>query len=644
LAQEAICPRRPFKISNPFSTKNCQAMPHPLRFVPVMLILPDVCEALVSGKPAAQRPSTADIASSAEKMSAGHATVGVAESAEAGKHASKQSSGTEVPNSDRKAAVADSPDDTNPAFHQFQLFLRWQQQAKDFEEFLMHRAEFFVWRQNNRRQPVKSSEQPAKAPTNVEKLFPVARHGGKKLLSFIVTGEHGDAVPLQPQSLGKDDFSSTSEMTSQAEEVVDLLQQEEKVLHVQNATQSVLLIHLGMGDWFVVSGTLLFLLIYLIQGFWGLFGYVAFLVQHSFFTLYNLWGGSPISPPEHHFVVLQFHDDRTIEKDGIALPGSVFFKLKWEKLSDGQKYVFELAGLNAERWDAAVEECKEHPGESFDDLIGIRWEDFTYLQKNMLRQIGLTQVMWNQDDPQNFAIQNKMWNDLSDFEAFVAGQLGVKGKTHPDQWDKRKARIFHTSWKDMTPDQQQKLRKIGFDKSIWKCYHHPKVPGHGVTKFWHRMYTQTLRGLLVFWIILNCVWAFLILWRTGVFASLWSDFHMYFIEIAAVLFILWILWSIVRPLYEYIRDNIVAELRICMAHVKDTWRMTMGVCQQLCERCPKGANGECLFIAPCAAAEARRGRPQSQSQDHEETRCLHCLPCLCGRSAQRESPAALGQT
>jgi len=622
LAQEAICPRRPFKISNPFSTKNCQAMPHPLRFVPVMLILPDVCEALVSGKPAAQRPSTADIASSAEKMSAGHATVGVAESAEAGKHASKQSSGTEVPNSDRKAAVADSPDDTNPAFHQFQLFLRWQQQAKDFEEFLMHRAEFFVWRQNNRRQPVKSSEQPAKAPTNVEKLFPVARHGGKKLLSFIVTGEHGDAVPLQPQSLGKDDFSSTSEMTSQAEEVVDLLQQEEKVLHVQNATQSVLLIHLGMGDWFVVSGTLFFVLIYVIHGFWGLFRYCAFLVQHALYSLYNLWSGNPIS--DKSFVVLEWKDDRTIKKNGISLPYSIFFKRTWDELLDGQKYVFELAGLHAECWDAAVQACKERPGYSFCDVIGVEWDDFTYAQKNLIKEIGLSKEMWNQDDPQHFAIHHKMWSDLSAFEAFIAGQLGIRNHT---QWNMRKAPIFHTQWQDMTPDQQQKLRQIGFDKPIWAVYRENKAPTDSVadhvTKFWHRLYTQTLRWLLFLWIIVNIVWAFLLLWRMKVFASLWQDFHMYFIEGTAVLVALWMVYSLLRPVYEYLRDSVIAELRICMSHVKDTWRLTMGMCQQLCTRCEEKG---CVLVPPCVAAEAHRCR---------ETRCLQCLPCLCGRSAQR---------
>jgi len=563
------------------------------------------------------------------------------------KIASWQKELKQEPAADRKATVADSPDDTNHAFSQFQLFLRWQQQAKDFEEFLLHRAEFFVWRQNNRQpekwseQPVKTTEQPEKAPGKVETLFPATRHGGKALLSFIVTDDRGDAVPLQQQSSGEGDSSRTTEMTSQVEEVVALPSALENVVHVQNATHSVPLLHLGIGDWFLVSGALLFLLIYLIRGFWGLFGYVAFLMEYSFRILFNFWGGSHISPPEHHSHVVEFHENMTIEKDGVASPPAMFFKRNWEQLSDGLKYVFELAGLHAECWDAAVEACKKCPGESFCDMIGVEWNDFTYLQKNVLTQIGLFKEMWNQDDPQNFAIQNKMWNDLSDFEAFVAGQLGVNGRTNPHQWDERRARLFHTSWKDMTRDQKQKLWMIGFDKSTWKCYLHPKVPGHGILRNVTQFLPQTLRWLLVFWIILNCVWALLILWRIGVFASLWNDFDMYFIEIGAFLFIVWILWSLLRRVYEYMRENIILELNTCIAHVKDTWRMAHGICRQLCERC--GANGECICLPPCAAAEARRGR--HQIQDREETRCLHCLPCLCGRSAQREQvPAARGQT
>jgi len=630
-------------------------MPQPWRISLALLMLPRVCQALVSGKPGAQRPKIADTAAAAEKMPAAHAA-SAADSLDARmdaeKNAPKQPSIVEVPGAREKVAAADAPDAASDAFHQFQLFLQWQQQAKDFAEFIQHRVEFFAWRQSGNRQPNHSDEQAAIKSEKLDKLFPIARHGGKALLSYIITDDHGDALPLEQQSSSTGSFA---EINSQVEEtaynqstrdvnVLRFLDPENTAnLTEVNQTQGLvagILSAPGTGDWFLISGVLLFIAIYCISGFWGLLDYLIFQVEHGFSILYHLWEGTPIPHPGNHFHKLALEEGKTVEEHGIARPGSILFKTKWHKLTPGQKYVFGLANLDQEIWDETVQKCKENPGHAFDEEIGIAWDDFRSSQRKLLKQVGVEREIWSQEDPSNLHIKYKTWNDLSEFESFVAGQLGVRGDQNKDLWDKRDAPIFHMHWREMSPDQQKRLRKIGFLRENWRCYRDPVVPTlvasieDSIAQFWHSLYTNTVHWVLIFWVLMNCAWLCMVLWQLKVIHSLWQQFSIYFIIAGAAAGIVTIVWKTLQPVFKFLQEHIVAEVRICIGHVKDTWRLAARMCQHLCthcnHHCPHAANGGCICAPICAALQCRS---QPQGQERRETSCFECLPCLCGGSA-----------
>mmetsp|Transcript_125405 Transcript_125405/g.220853 ORF Transcript_125405/g.220853 Transcript_125405/m.220853 type:complete len:654 (-) Transcript_125405:149-2110(-) len=651
-----------------------RAMPKPWRISLVMLMLPRVCEALMSGKPGAKRPKIADMPAAAEQMPAAHAAATAAHfpyrQVDAEKHAARQPSIVEVPGAQKTAAAAESPDTAHGAFHQFQLFLQWQQQAKDFAEFMQHRTQFFAWRQSSvrqsDRQPKNSHEQ---EPSKAEKLFPVARHGGKALLSYIVTSDQGDALPLEQQSSSTGSFA---EINSQVEEtaynqstrdvnVLRFLDPENTAnLTEVNQTQGLvagILSAPGTGDWFLISGVLLFIAIYCISGFWGLLDYLIFQVEHGFSILYHLWEGTPIPHPGNHFHKLALEEGKTVEEHGIARPGAILFKTEWRNLTPGQRHVFELAHLDEKSWDETVRKCVENPGLTFCEEVGMAWDDLRRFERGLLKQIGVSRQIWNQEDPSNFPIRFKTWNDLSEFEHFTAVELGVHGDQNADEWNRRDSPIFHTRWRYMTPDQQSKLRKIGFRRENWKCYFDPVPPTlvssieNRVAQFWHSMYTNTVHWLLIFWTLMNCLWLLVVLWRLKVFQSLVHQYDIYLLIAGAAIGIAILLWKTLRPVVTYHGEHLVSEVRICIGHVKDTWRLASVISrrfQHLHTHCKQRsilcAQGGCICCPICGAVDACRGQPESQ--ERRETSCFECLPCLCGGSAHRESlaAAAAGQT
>jgi len=623
----------------------------------VLLILPRVCEALVSGKPGAKRPKIVDVPAASEHWSAAHAAATDAHFPDA-----------QVPGAqEKKAAVAEPPDAAHDAFHQFQLFLQWQQQARDFAEFIQHRAEFFAWRQSSvrqsDRQPKNSHErEPSKFP-NAEKLFPIVRRGGKALLSYIVTSDQGDALPLEQQSSSTGSFA---ERNFDVEEIAyNRSASEGNVLHIQNSADSTLpdettglvshvLGALGMGDWFLISGIFLFISIYCIAGFWGVLDYLRFQVEHGCDIVWHLFEGTSMPHPGNNFHNLRFEEGKTVEEHGIANPSTILFKTEWRNLTPGQKHVFELAHLDEQRWDETVRKCIENPGHEFDDEIGIDWDDFRGFQKRLLKQIGVSRQIWDQEDPSNLPIQFKTWTDLSEFETFIAVELGVRGDQNADEWNRRDSPIFHTRWTHMTPDQQSKLRKIGFRRENWKCYFDPVPPTlvssieNRVAQFWHSMYTNTVHWLLIFWTFMNCFWLLVVLWRLKVFQSLVHQYDIYLLIAGAAIGIAILLWKTLRPIFTYHRAHIIAEVRICMGHVKDTWRLVAGLCQHMCRNCKQhsilcalpamksaadgpGPSG-CIFDPICGAVAACRRR---------ETSCFECLLCGGLRHSSGDAETAL---
>lgn len=398
-----------------------------------------------------------------------------------------------VASSASKDAASGKSDSHSDAFNQFQLFLQWQQDAEIFREYLQHRDQFLDWRQHQGHQPPNDVQGNYHGPNRGDRLFRGTGQIGMSLLSLLTSTKAGPAKagqnPADDIKHAADGAKKSAEATVKGvEETVDdaekradgVIKGVEKTVDnakklVTDAPQNFVK-NTDLGDYFLLSGLLLMVVIWIVDGFWGLFDYWSWFFGHLYTCIHNRFYGHPMPAPGNNYYQITLESNVTLAERGVAPPTSLLFRLLWDELTPGQQYVMGLAGLDAAKWDSAVRMRNKKPGLAFCEAIETKWRDLSKFQMQMLQYIGMDRDIWNQNDPECLQIHCKLWEDLSDFEKYGAVEVGIDGRTNADLWNKRTAPIFRQRYIDLSTEQQASLRKIRFLREHWRPYHDVEVP------------------------------------------------------------------------------------------------------------------------------------------------------------------------
>lgn len=597
-----------------------------------------------------------------------------------------------------------SPDSfhTSAAFHQFQLFLQWQQQAEQFSEWVQHRAEFLAWRQ----QQAGGKRQQGLRQVNVQPedshdwpefkdLFPAVWHicqelaatvrkflsdmfrnveaAGEKQVHNVQEVAHNLSSSAQ-NSLEKntqDAKQSIQDLPSDvqdaaSEQAGDIKEDAKKaaIEGVHDTERSIR--HMGFGDFFLLSGFLMVFVLYLTSGFWGLFWYMIWYLNHARQYVWNLLVGHPMPGDTNVFGRIEMEKEGgmfgpTIESKGVAKPPPLMFATLWDELTPGQRYIFKLVGFGSEQWDSAVDACRKSPGLFFCDVIKAPWKSLDTFQQELLMSIGFNRDIWNGYDPENLRIHCKTWSHLSQFEQYVANLL----KIHVAQeWDERESPIFHKKLVELEPSQRHLLRQIGFLKQFWVCYRDPMVPSlyseaeslAETTK----MCLATVRNWIMgIWLLIQFIWFMDLLWRLGVLQELWRDFDLYIIIALAVVFLIAFLIRFLAPVANYVEVHFVAEIRTVCAHVKHLWCMVERMaslhkvyqsCEYACMKCHNQGCHACIPLrdrdassrAGLHAANSSSRMKNSKAPDRSDVTCLPRIRGGTPRSSSTSRPESKG--
>jgi len=614
-----------------------------------------------------------------------------------------------------------SGDANHAAFHQFQRFLQWQQQAELFEEYLRHRNEFLLWKGENGQQQVEEALAQEQATKEYERLFAGTLRVGRVLASHFVSPtkgaekkftskkrkvlHHTNSVPRPVErnskvvfsSVGpdaeitvdkvedvqmqlKDSAQNTTSHTQIAEELVNSQPPPENIVdesvqdtgNVQSYNESTggnkpLAVKVvqgipypdSFGDVVIVSGLLLVLACWFVGGIGPIFWHAVWCGGNLLLLLqFLMCPGRKHTTPKPQITFRKIHleveggkDGPYLEKDGIMKPTTAILRREWRDLTKGQRYVFELVGLTPEQWNKAVAECKKTPGTALCQALDCAWSEFNEVQVQLLDALDIVEDIWSDAEPEHLNVQHKLWEDLSSFERHVAYKLGVHRRDNGKSWDERTAPIFHIRWTNMRPDQQMKLRSIGFHRDHWHCYRDPVVPEYTQARAGFEYivwFYESFKFLMIWiWITVEIIWVLMLLWRLKLIQQAYGSMSHYLVFLLLGLAVVLSLIRMLRPVWNFVQAHIICEVRIVCSHVKDLWEMTSRMLhlRVVHDACMHHCGGlTCTYeyghgcCAICGGRTAHGHGHGHGSYQYKES--SGCLPCFPKKAAQPTRPPA----
>jgi len=295
-------------------------------------------------------------------------------------------------------------------------------------------------------------------------------------------------------------------------------------------------------------------------------------------------------PDEHHHEseLEAEEEDSAVKELGIVKPPNTIWEVSWDKLTDGQRTVMDLMGVQDEKvW---IERCALHGGSGTGALradseehasrrLAMRdWEELDLKQRRGMSSLGFTRESWH-FMPDGMSIQEKMWSDLSDLEMRAIKQFE---DVNADSWDNRSAAIFRTPWYQLSIEHAQALRKLGFNARRWKPYKDPKyrkssLSCGGLASCVYRIIESPqdmLQTLLLAW---ASAWVILVLWRLHIIQMLVGQIGMYVFLFMGILACVMVAFTELFQIVHEVHDDVVVKMRKVHLYMTSFWETASSV-------------------------------------------------------------------
>lgn len=284
------------------------------------------------------------------------------------------------------------------------------------------------------------------------------------------------------------------------------------------------------------------------------------------------------------------HDDVLIQRNGICPPATMLWQTSWWDLTDGKKYVLAQLGINdAKTWDRRLQK-RESWSEEEAKLFARSTQDWDHLHfsdKSLLSKIGFSRESWR-GQAQEMRIHEKRWIKLTRGEKHTVTKLEADMDEY--KWNNRTAKLFRTPWAELqTSDNYEVLIGLGWEARYWKPYRDPKFEPSGPAKvvafvfgvieevrYSSRMLTTTLLLL----------WVLFLVWKFRLIQFVLNQAGSFFFLALAILATMSVTFAELYTIMQTLHNEVVTKVRylhVIISNFWDAWQEVMDLPHNLVE-------------------------------------------------------------